>query len=240
MGNIFYFLPGEKRADHDTITKHGLGYVLPEKTEQPDQQAVTNGPNKQSGIVFTFQGADNKAHLSMQEKADWKQIPKSEAWCGIYSGCVPGPDDLKREQAIAGFWVKLHDGNQWYIPSVCCYDGSTCFERPLKWDGEKFFYGDIEDRHKELYDAVVKMWDSVVVSDGDSGIVIKTTENAMACFQALAINYRIGPHEISELGILTTKNYRDAMEALMGLPILAELKKKADTDGRDGMHGGAK
>jgi hypothetical protein len=164
-----------------------------------------------------------------------------KAWLGWALGAPPGPADLVRATTIGGYEVRLGDGNTWAVPTGRLADGSCNLEQGLILGADgKWARGTVIPSQARLWQLAQRVWD---VFAAQQGIVTPASEAADApgiseddmpalCCELLAVNYRVGPDEISALHLLTTTNRVLILWAVADIPgfiRMAEEKKSAES-----------
>lgn len=233
---MFYYLPGITAASRDKILAAGLGYALGEGGHP--SASMNPGPDKGSGVVFSMPGRGAAGpSLQAADKAVWEKIPGLEAWVGFDPAAPPRPADLERERIFEGYSVDLGDGQTWVVPVVREIRGTTVLPRSRKWDGVAWSDGEILPRYRQLFSDACKVWDRMTGGDAGTEIVAVTVDTDLAA-RALALNYRLGPAEISHLGLFDTRSESEALGAVLDLPMLRAIKKKLDSGIEGGPPGG--
>ena len=143
------------------------------------------------------------------------------------------PTTLLRPTAIKGAPWRMDDGYFWQVPIARMFDSSpepiTLLPAKLEWDGEQFVAGEVKKAYRHLLDLVTEFWDQWYPAalenvlnhdiekdpqrlDGGRGMVtadhLTKSELAKLAVDILAVNYRIGPAEAGELGILTNEKLK--------------------------------
>jgi len=223
-----YYLPGKPMLTRRRVDDAGLGYLLDGRGGPgPTVAAMSPGPDGLAGAVFTI--ASRRGHgapeTTLADKAKWSRIPGTEAWLGVVEDALPGPEDLQRSEIVDGHDVVLGDGFSWRVPVVRLLDGGSSLPRALEWDGLAWRHGDVRPAYRCLWAAALRMWDALAGSN-DDGAPVTLTEEATTAATAIALNYRVGPAEISALGLLDTHSEVEVLKALIDLPALEALRGK--------------
>jgi hypothetical protein len=240
MRGLIYYLPGRRQANREDLVAAGLGYAL-EREGGPSCAACEKGPDGAAGCVFSLPGLDGQAPgvQAIAAGVHWQRIPGSAAWVGFNSEAPPGPADLVRRKSLDGHRVELADGQQWLVPVARAVDGSSRLPQRLSWDGRTWAPGDVLPRYAELFAAACRAWDSIFGAAMDGEAITLLTEEADVAALALACNYRIGPAEISLLGLFDTDSQAEVIKALLDWPLVVEVcKKKLPAEERSSPPGG--
>jgi len=201
MAAPLYYTPGRSTMTPAVAREIGLGYAVEAGTPCA---AMQPGPDGGRGVVF---GTSPDARIQTAETLEWEQIPGAEVWLGIDPEDPPGPEDLARAQQLeVGYWITLGDGNRWFVPTARSIDGSTPLPRAVAWNGpeEGWALGDVVGPHRILHEAACRAWDSLKGVAEEGGGVVTLADELEIAAPALAANYRVGPAEISRLGLFTT------------------------------------
>ena len=218
---MLYFVP----TKGNTITRErcvelGLGYAM--GAGGVSFAAMQRGPEGQAGVVFSFTGAN--LSLAGSAKFERHALLDAEVWCAA-SGRAAKPEDCERDDAVAGHPVRLGDGQLWTIPVARNYTGATGLPMRMRFTASGWVPGEVYDeQHRELFAHACRAWDSI---GPDSDSLTLDDECGIAAM-AISTNYRLGPVEISALGLITTEVEGEIVGALCDLPLLRELKKKAE------------
>jgi hypothetical protein len=250
MAGFLYYVPTSIKAvksgglgltDPDEIAELGLGHAF---ETPPVAAGVRGGPDGGNGTLLGQSASFCGQRIGYYpDKQTWRKIPKSEVWLGWYTENLPRPDALRRSEVVPGERVRLGDGNLWLIPlsrsvSDDSEDYSVCSAIPASRmldDNGNWVRGAPEPRYARLWETANRVWDAiidrVVESTGESS-TIEIGEESDACVDALQANYRVGPAEISALGLLTDQSASAIIKAMVGVPkLLDRLKKKRAESG---------
>jgi len=211
--------------------KAGFGYLMDDNVVF-HPRAANKGPGGKPGttIAFVPKGMKGPTVGYFKDAQEWHNI--GGRWYGIDKANPPSITGLTRTKQMPGHDIKLADGNLWRVPVGRAMSGVTPLPCALTWDGAEWTPGDVLPKYKELYAAAGQIRDLLfrAAGESESGIEITYQDELNTAALALGINYRVGPAEISLLGILTTENEAEVLQALVDVPGLLELKKKLDSD----------
>jgi len=232
MRSILYFVAGRSGMSAEHLPEVSLGYL---GISGVVSRTVTRGPGDQAGVVFaTYEPPKSTEELMpgyYPERQEWAAFPtgKQDAcptiWMGVEKGKHPGPEDLARREPFQGHEVVLGDGQSWMIPVVRALAGYSPLPRKLQWDGASWSPGDVMPAYQQLFEGACHIWD--VLAKTTESTVTLTDECDMAV-QALGLNYRLGPGEVSLLGLLNTRTEGEVVLAALDWPALEALKKKVE------------
>lgn len=240
MSGLAYFLPGVESVTRERIERAGLGYLFDgSRGPGPDVRETQSGPDGGPGRFFTVAGCRGRGELARElldedlareagapSRLSWSPIPGGPAWLGLHLSAVPSPEDLARTKRVDGYEVELGDGHLWTVPLVRKRGGETSLPRALRWDGRDWRRGDVRPLYRALYAAGLRIWEQVTA--GADGEPVTLTEETTTCVGALALNYRVGPAEVSALGLLDTDSAQRVVGALIDLPVLGVVRGKAE------------
>lgn len=191
---------------------------------------------KRVKVRQTFRGASGGEGLlwSMGEPTydpsaqTWQQIG-GDLYIG-YSN-LPKASELIRNRIIDGHDVILGDGDVWRIPVARLVNGDTMLPQVLRKSNDGKVVFEIAERYKKLYDFADNFWrirmEAAVVNAAE--IELTFEDIFSSCAEILSINYMVSETEISIMGLITTENIRDFMDAVIDIPslnLLIESYKK--------------
>lgn len=238
MPGFLYFLPGLQAVNRARVEAAGLGYLF-EKQGGANTRGAQDGPGGVAGAYFSVPGKGGRGESDLQrvEAATWTPIPGSPASLGVLADALPGPDDLARAELVDGHAVELADGKPWTIPVVRKLLGGSALPRALAWDGKDWSRGEVLPVYRKLYAAGQRLFDAFRGSEGDGPTTL--TEEVETAVTAIAVNYRVGPAEVSALGLLNTRSAGEVLRAMIDIPALEQLRGKAEAAGPSSRPGGA-
>lgn len=223
MAGIYYYLSGQNAVSREMTDALGLAYAC--DTGGPNHAAMGPGPDGKPGVVFVFAGPDGSmapTALAGRPSVHWMEYPGNDGlWLGYDQADVPGPEDLVRSEQQWGHAVQLADGRLWTVPVARLVDGQPALPRRLSWDGTAWTEGEILERYASLFAAACRLWDALAVNGR-----VELDESCDVATSALAVNYRIGPAEISLLGLFDTESHAAVVKAMIDWPTVEALVKK--------------
>ena len=224
MGSVAYFVTGKESINSDGVEGLGLGYVL-------DGSGVSHvhtarGPDGSAGVYFAAGGTVIKPGA-----LEFEQFPGKP---GVFIGVSEAvkPEDLARDDQVSGHLVKMGDGAQWEIPVARHWKGAAGFPRRLAWTPDGWKAGDVIPAYKALWRDACSFWTLLLNAEaaeaGEAEDVSFSAEDEVnLAARAIAVNYRVGPAEISHLGLFTTETKAAACLALVDFPSVKALKEDA-------------
>lgn len=226
MSGFFYYLSGQRAIKAAKADALGLSYAR--DGGGPSHAGINPGPDEKVGVVFAFADARGNTPplaLAGAPSVRWMEQPGNpELWLGYEPSDPPGPTDLARREQRPGHPVTLTDGHEWIVPVARLLDGQPALPRRLSWDGQAWTPGEVLDRYTDLFAAACRVWDALM----EAGEVT-LDESCDVAATALAVNYRIGPAEISLLGLFDTDSHAAIIRAMIDWPAVEALKKKLDS-----------
>lgn len=213
---FLYFIPTDaNQVTREDIVQRGLGYAI----DHTSGRGCT-GPEHQRGFIF---GKDSKTAVRMdQESQTWVPAPKLDAesppyWVGFDSR--PTPDELAREEQIAGDMITLMDGSQWKVPKLLVWQEGV--STAAVWSTSLPCCIDIDDngnaadgaiipKYSDLFDIGMKVFARMAgggVGDLTTSQVITFAANCLGC------NYRVSLLELSAK-VMACLSTEDALKVI--------------------------
>lgn len=225
--NFLYYLPGMTYADVDgeSLRRRGLadtfrdafapgGRLIVERLQV--RNVIHNGPDGGAGVLIAFEseGVELGYHRDAQE---WRQC--GEYWLGYY-GLVAAvsPDALQRPTLTPGYAVLLADGNVWEVPTIRRGGRYSSLPQRMTLDAAGDLQMTVLPEFDFAWQASGQIFEHVFKSRD-----IPFREVLSLCADVLSLNYRVGIHEVSRLGLVTTENYVKIFEAAVDWPKIVAL-----------------
>ncbi len=226
MKSFLYFIEGMSGSPsrEAVVQMTGLEYAFPAGMPFTPRRVV--GGAMGAGILAVCgDGHDLNYDPNTQ---NWVRISE-KVWLGYSKERALHPsaaDLLRRERSLDGHMVTLGDGHVWAIPTVRFLNGDTRLPRVLVVGKD----GCVEYQIRAEYQPLVAAADKIIDSAIRGGEPSTPEQLLWFAAAALAVNYRVGVHELSALQLIDTENIRQIAEAALDGPALAqlmdELKKK--------------
>lgn len=236
MSAFLYFVPTDKPSlAREDLDRLGLSYAV--DAGNPMARG-TRGPEGLTGLIFRGDGKNGGYDPACQA---WRKGPKVDGetryWVALPTNePKPGPAELARPRQISGEPVRLRDGKDWIVPIARSFvRGSTLpKELALGEDGETWAPADLPEymglcRHAERFFA---MWEEAASreSEDERGIRLDFKDGMAIVVEALRVNYRVGPAEVSMLRLCTDVEMFEVTRAICDLPaferVLVDRAKK--------------
>lgn len=233
---MLYYVPTPKPLlSAEDLKSAGIAYV-----GEPGIPAATQclGPDGGQGLVFAACPNDPGTFKAAEQR--WTKGPDGKFWCGVWiEKPNPGPDKLARKKFVGGHAVRLRDGNDWTIPIARSVVGGSTLPRGLVLgdDAKTWRMKELPEYLKLCKDAEA-VWREYVAAvipsengEPSNKVEVEDQELIRIAVDGLAANYRIGPLEVSCLGLLGTDEMWEILRAIIDIPALmkaAEDRKKKD------------
>lgn len=236
MAGFVYFLPINKPiASFDDLPDvGGIRWTLRHSTWSNAE--TINGPEGMRGLVISPEpkhaGGVQADCGFFPDRQQWRAIDRGKLWIGWEREALPGPADLVRspDDFVSGHGVVLGDARAWIVPAV--HAPRTKLPQVMELDGDRWTPRPLPE-YEAVMDASAKWWDLIQT---DSPVFVFDDWCRFAV-QLLSVNYRLGPHECSILGLFrTTATMLVSLveAALDGPAIAAELAAQKKTVTRQG------
>jgi hypothetical protein len=248
MPAFLYFIPGvQPTTRREDLRQFGLDYAL-DRCVSVGQ--VTAGPDGQPGILLADGNRVAAGAVRYDPtRQDWAAVPANRrpagapaVWVGVERAAEnrPGPEDLARSRMLPGHQVELADERLWLVPvaRACAADEdgtvrgfAVALPRGVGLDSDgRWTAGSVLPRYRRLWELAEEWW-AAFTGGRIEGQTIQTDfsdasafDSAVECLQA---NYRVGPVEISLLGLLDDGDaLRRILDALVDWPVWLAAQKK--------------
>lgn len=234
MAGFLYFLPNFTTLPGDRLAQVGLAHALaPGFAAAP----ISAGPDGSPGLVLADPANVDSVGYHPADQA-WQQAPGQSWWLGTVNGAEPTPADLARETLAESRVIELADGRQWLVPVA------RRFDEPKQWTGPipyapvlPFVYAHgpsgweatrVLPRFAALWELACD-WSAARLGSLDERqrkrfqLVDGQIDAALLC---LAVNYRLGPAEVTHLGLLTEQHCVQILDVLIDHERFQALNKK--------------
>jgi len=198
------------------------------------------GPSGQPGRLH----AHGRTPAYYPDRQTWRQIPGSDCWVGWTTGEAISPDEMLRDDAMQGHAVELADGRKWLVPVARAWSEE---DAELRWaerlpmtaeldDAGRWQVGRVVGRYAALWDVASRFFESIYaggkIDDENPGVFSFEFDDLIgAAVQVLAVNYRVGPVELSVLGAMSDAAAIAVMQAAVDWPtFVAWHAKKVEAD----------
>lgn len=241
MHGFFYFAAGVNapHPKHDALTRWGLGYACDGNGDIVRRDTIGTGPGGKPGVVFSRPGCGDLGYYA--DKQTWRQIPPQlladgapPVWIGYDRRALPGPDNLRRVNQLAGHSVKLADGQHWLCPAAIAIDAENIRGDSPDWARTLPMRSTLDDeghwQRSDLRSEYVALWEvakaywfafhdaAIEVEPGTAGVRFDFAGAHDAVVTCLAANYRVGPVECDLLGLLDETVLTEVLQASIDWP----------------------
>ena len=209
--SLLYYIPGQQDSRPEAIAEAGLSHVIGPDSPLFARLGTQRGPDGGSGLLVRPGSSDTIGLDRQAESCEWQKAPGDRRWWIGVAG-ETRPAELARKERIAGHEVELGDGRRWLVPVARTFGVGSRLPQQLVLgpDGETW-----EGRPLERFAAVSAKAERVERAIGgtlreDEEPFVLMAEGAAIAADALALNYRVGPAEVSALGLLVVAHYDPA------------------------------
>lgn len=241
MPGLLYYLAGSNIKE----VAEKLKALYPQALAKSSiERGVRGGPDGKSGFIFSAS--------SLSEPENVAYYPDQQTWTtgrdGSYVGRYQGfqPSDVAKDIQLRGHLVTLGDENDWLIPCAIGFaeiEGSilpyTALPAKHHLNGNgTWVAGEVVDHLAGFWQLAERYFEHIKTEGTEEGAMSFSDRNALAA-EAIMINYRIGPHEIGALGLLTSLTLDEVCYAALDFPSLEGItkKKRIARDGSDSSDG---
>jgi hypothetical protein len=197
MGQFLYFVENLKGMPMPRLAEFGLWPVL---GNESFNRLESIGPENKAGVLLAWVPRTNnreRAPRYVPHEQTWTKNPRANHWVGFWNDRPPTEADLRRETTNGVNRPKLGNGEQWVVPTAKLYPKGTGLPQTRGIDEE----GKVVRRVQPEYEQVMLdgdlVWNHALTGEG-----IPDEESFEICVRALAVNYRVGPLEVSLLRLL--------------------------------------
>jgi len=209
MPGFLYYIPGgASKADLPAL---GLNHLTDASLSL---NPISGGPDSRSGMLMSICHAKY-----LPDEQTWTQCGKF--WLGYETLKKPSTADLSKPEKIQGYTVMLEDGFEVVVPLVRRIPQGTALPETLVIGIDGALITEPLPKYAALSEGAEKIFQTLVM--GDNSMSFSDLWNIVC--QALAINYRVSPYELSALKVITTINIVNLAEALVDVPAISEAIK---------------
>ena len=189
------------------------------------------GPVKDRTGLLVYP-SDLSASLSRYkaDEQDWAEFSPGK-WVGVWRDAKPGPVSLMRDASkiVEGVTIELGDGNHWILPRLKTESHGSGLPQVIRFSSSGTLYAEPLDKYKSLCRDGERLWQTLLwMRSGDETCRPESPMVEVDIFrlisEVLGVNYRVGPAEVSLLGLVTTVNFLTTAYKLVGVDLLAEAE----------------
>lgn len=160
---------------------------------------------------------------------------------GMWTGAVPGPEDLRRGVMLPGISAKLEDGNEWVLPRLMYWTGGSALPQSFGLDakGEPVSeplrrYAGVAGRSRRLWDYLLNDHRKRRGEGHDEGALrMEAREFIGLAVEGLGLNYRVSAAEVRLLQLVSigaTGNLYRVCAALVDLDLFRRLEVEEEAE----------
>ena len=180
---------------------------------------VSIGPSGSSGVLIVAKHPawpDSHRIGFYPEEQTWRDC--GDYWLGYVTDCKPGPDSLQREALVSGYDYELGDELIWDAPMIRYPAGSANLPQTMGVDASGKYVESVVPSMTWAWELSCKIWDDYFLGSG-----INRAEVFDYAVKCLSVNYRVGPHEATALGLLNTDTAALVLKAAIAEPLIREF-----------------
>jgi len=229
MSGFLYFLDGVRTATAATVRVAGLA----DRMDDISQREAGTGPNGAGGLVIAAASPDD-AQRSIgyyPDRQTWVALPDGpdgRLSLGWSSDEKPLPKDLARDEQIDGYLLDLGSaGNEWIIPIARRFPTGSELPASLALGPDGAVVRTVLPRFAAAWSDAERIWPAILAQHEPDRVEpadrrpIDDVEGFALAARILGINYRVGPWEVSALGLLTTQTLPAILGAFVDFPAYA-------------------
>lgn len=222
MAGFLYYIPDVDPSQVSPSLLKGRGVTLSLRDLfgrwQPPHNVtvapIVHGPDGKCGCyVYPIPETGNlpRTHGYDSETQEWENC--GGYWLGIDTENRPTPPELIRPTIVSGYPYRLGDDWEWECPVLRRPTGTVSIgipNVPQSWGYDSS--GTFEEKVLPQWEWAWKLSERIWNVFGGVEDIDKP-EACDICCQLLSINYRVGKHEITKLGLITSDNYGKIFKA---------------------------
>jgi hypothetical protein len=213
------YLPGVRGEGSEAMRAAGLGGIVADANWV---DVLNGGPDGGAGALASW-GAGDVAYLPTAYR--WlpafarEGLAARRYWVGIRIDSPPRPSELEYKTSLPGYPLELEDGQTWRL---ACAGMLPQVWRPDPEDGRPKLA--IKQKYREFFDRSCSWFRQL--RSLDAGALIAAIDASWWDFivEALAINYRIVPELVLDLGMISTQNAIPCLGAILDGPLIREVE----------------
>lgn len=252
--DFLYFIPGRQAADRKTINATGLAYAIPDGIATAAVPAGGPGglsgvlvARADSDVRLAFAPEDQVWTKMPVHLFDGDHTP----WAGYWKAHPPTAGDLVRGErdTVDGYQLELGDDDSpagpqtFVIPLARVFPSGTQMPQRMAIGPDGKVVRKPLERFAEACRDAERIFDALAAEYGYTGPDQDSTSDPqpdvhtddveqidddeafrLAC-RILGINYRLGPAEVSALGLLTTENVKLVLGWFVDLPTFLQVHR---------------
>jgi hypothetical protein len=200
MDGFTYYINDVGTIDGPTLRAMGLGHVFPETQEMHFTRHESKKLGKGMLVATCAELLRFDDHMEWHGGEDGSGI-----WVGFRMHHMPGPLDLQRRELIGGYETELGDCRKWLIPLIREFAGGTDLPQRYALGPNGEWVTKMLPQYARLWKRACEIHDDIEEAYRQRRDYV-ATDGFPFLIDVLQLNYRIGPHEVSALGLLQTNN----------------------------------
>ena len=213
-----YFVEGRKHINAADLFSFGLANSIRRPTSR---ECIANTPSGAPGCVFLESQSGRVPRMDIASQ-HWVKRPGG-LWIGWEKDAPPTPEQLTRESQLAGKSIELADSATWQVPMLREWRLNDTDAPPIVYmikvprllecnEENKWVEGDVVAGYRSIWDRSKQVFDAMILGV-QSEVELDDSELINFAVDLLAVNYRVGIHEVSALGLLTIPLAREVIRA---------------------------
>lgn len=229
---FLYYLPRKDRSrlTPGDVESLGLGEIAGDclsarhwehRTARMNVNAA--GPDGSSGCILALLPMNGQTPEigHYPDRQTWRPIGPPDQpryWLGWSTADPPRPETLRRSRLVPGVELELGDGQLWTAPTIRRWNGDSNLPQIWGVDPCGRFQEAIDEAYADWWRLSGEMWDVCFGRQDWS-----SAQTFAAAVRCLSLNYRVGPHETTALGLLTSDTYPRVFKAAVDGEALDEF-----------------
>jgi hypothetical protein len=227
---FFYFIPDlvYSQLNPATVREAGLGEIFADLITTPAACQMglqfrevhsDRGPGGKSGLlVAQAPRADEESAIGYYpDRQAWLHCGKH--WLGYATDVdLPGPEAIRRRDALPGYETELGDGRVWDVPVIRRGGKYSALPQSMGIDAFGEFAMSVLPEFDPFWQASETMLNFLF-----HAMSLPWSEAYELAVKAISLNYRLGPYEAGVLKLITTRNYQSVYAAACDWPKVEAL-----------------
>ena len=245
MSGFLYFVEGHKTLG--SLEGLGLGYAF---ERSPACVECMAGPSGAGGIVI---GADAASLGYFPDRQTWAPMADHFGivrWVGYDT--LPAARELERSEPVDGYVLELPHGDgsqqEWIIAKGRIFPRGTLLPQSLGLSPDGTLTRKVLPTYAAAAACGERIWATIrkangLLEEGEAIEDLSDEEGFAAAATVLGVNYRVGPAEVSLLGVVTTANLLAILACYVDYPAyqawrrMHQESKKNETGSTPGPEG---
>lgn len=153
-------------------------------------------------------------------------------WVGYWRNLKPTPGDLIVDDTklLDGWPAELGDGNVWILPRLKSETEQSGLPHVVRLSSSGCLYTEPVEKYKDLCKDGERLWETLLWmrKGGEKPERPMVEPDIFRLISRLVgVNYRVGPAEVSLLGLVTTHNFLLTAFSIVGIDLLEQAEAEA-------------